>query len=71
MGESQVDGARLFTVVPSNKTRGSRHKLEYRIWALITLRLTKHCKKLLREVVELPSLVIFKTLLDTFLYNRL
>lgn len=72
----QVDGARLFSVVPSNSTR-NRHKLEQRKFYLsmemniFTLRLTEHWNRLLREVVESPSLEIFKTHLDAFLCNLL
>ena len=30
MGGSQVDGARLFLVVPHNRARGNLHKLKHR-----------------------------------------
>jgi len=38
---------------------------------LITLRMTEHWNRLPREVVESPSLEIFKTRLDKVLYNLL
>ncbi|KFZ60486.1 hypothetical protein N321_01990, partial [Antrostomus carolinensis] len=34
-----------------------------------TVRLTEHCNRLPREVVESPSLETFKTRLDAFLCN--
>jgi len=69
------DRVRLFSVVPSDGTKGNGHKLKHRKFPLnvskhfFTERVTKHCHGLPRDVVGSPSLEIFKSHLDMVLGN--
>ncbi|KGL74174.1 hypothetical protein N309_11481, partial [Tinamus guttatus] len=72
-GGSEEDGAGLFSLVATDRTRGNGHKLKHQKFYMnlrknfLTVRVTEHWNRLPREVVESPSLEIFKTRLDAVL----
>jgi len=70
-------GPSSFQWCPVTGQGGNGHRLKQRKFQLnmrknfFTLRVTEHWKRLPREVVESPSLEIFKTHLDKFMCSLL
>jgi len=73
-GGCQEDGAKLFPVVPSDRTRAQLKQRKFQLNLrknFFPLKVTEPWPRLPREVVESPSLEIFKTRLDKVLCSLL
>ena len=67
--------ANLFSVVCEDWTSRNGHKLEHKFCNnmqrnFFTVRVTEHCIRLPRRVVDSPSLETFKTHLDVYMCCR-
>lgn len=76
-GRCEENDARLFSMVPSDRTGYKGHKMEHRKFRtnirknFSGLTVTDHWNKLLRQFIVFPSLEILKSCLYTFLGNLL
>lgn len=77
MGGNKGNGATVFSVIHSERTRSYGHKFKYRKFHLnirkkpFPVKLIKHWNSLLREVAEFAFMELLKTHLDTALSNLL
>jgi len=76
-GGRQMDEARLFLVVCSNRTWSNGIKLEHRKFCtntsknLFAVRMIEHWNRLPKDVVESPSMEIFKIRSEAYLCDLL
>jgi len=74
-GAYRKDGGNIFSRACCDRTRSNGFKLREGRFRLdirkkfFTMRVVKHCHRLPREVVDAPSLAIFKPRLDGALSN--
>ena len=65
-----MDGARLFLVVPSSRTRGNGHEVEHEK-SCFTVRMTELWSRLHTQAVDPPPMEILKAHLDAFCCREL
>ena len=76
-GRRQMDKVRVFSVVCSYRAKSSGLKYEHRKFRVnmqknfFTVGMAEHWNRLPRQVVESPSMEIFKTCLDAYLCHLL